>query len=317
MLSFVFIFLCFSLLTGCESDQDIDKLIQEYVKDKYSFTVEIVSRESKNEGNMGDRTFTVRQTNEHNIQFNIFLSGILNSTVEGDNYQKQKEAYGYTQPYLRENKETLQQLGFNQIVFAASADGLTVSALSKKPLSLKDSLSIEHLLDFLLSLNRYQAEVLQDETIAFVKITNNQSKQSISITDIHTITDQKALVENLNQNPDLVNDFLFQRDYASFQALEKSLNKINYHLNNGLTVGMIDETFYCYGKNIKDGKCSGGYEIKLSGPKDAASLFKAVELLKKQDIHIKDVVITGKPMIMLENIDAITSVQQIKLILNQ
>jgi len=316
MLSIVIMFICFSLLTGCESSPDIDILIHDYVKDKYNFNVDIISRESKNEGNMGDRTFTVQQTNPPNIKFNILLSGMLHSTVEGDNYRKQKEAYGYTQPFLSENKQTLHQLGFDQIVFSATADGLTVSALSKKPISLSDSSSIEHLLGFLMALNRYQAETLNDdETIESVLITHNQSKQSISIPNIHMITDQKALVDKLNQNPDIVNDFLFQRDYASFQALEKALNKISYQLKNGLTVGMIDESFYCYGKNIKDGECSGGYEIKLSGPKDAAHLFKAVELLKKQDINIKDIVIVGKPIIMLENIDDITSVQQIKLIL--
>ncbi|WP_318505644.1 hypothetical protein [Bacillus sp. T3] len=242
---------------------------------------------------------------------------MLHSTVEGDNYRKQKEAYSYTQPFLSENKQTLHQLGFDQIVFAAAEDGLIVSAISKKPISLHDTLSTEHLFGLITTLNRYQAKFLQNESIASVKITHNQSKQSISIPNIHMITDQKALMDKLNQNPDLVNDFLFQRDYATFQALEKALNKISYKLKNGLTVGMIDESFYCYGKNIKDGKCSGGYEVKLSGPKDATNLFKAVELLKKQEINIKDIVITGKPMIMLENIDAITSVQQIKLILKQ
>ncbi|WP_318505642.1 hypothetical protein [Bacillus sp. T3] len=73
-LSIVIMFICFSLLSGCESGPDIDKLIQEYVKDKYNFTVDIISRESKNEGNMGDRTFTVQQTNPPNIKFNILLS---------------------------------------------------------------------------------------------------------------------------------------------------------------------------------------------------------------------------------------------------
>lgn len=308
---------CFSILTGCESKQEIDTLIQDYVKEKHGFNVKIINRESKNEGNMGDRTYLVKQTTDPEIQFSVYLSGMLSSTIEGDNYQKQKEAYEYAQQFITSNEEKLLQSGYSKLVFSTSTNGLVVSAASRNEISLQDSLSIDYLLAFINSLNRFQAEMPHDEKIASVKITHTESNQFLSITDINEITDKDALVGKLNEDTDFVNYSLFKRDFTDFQAMENELYKIGYKLKSGLTVGMVDESIYCYGKNITSGECTGGFEIKLNGPTDAKSLYTMVEALKKQNIKIKDVVIPGKPMIMLENIDNITSVQQIKLMLTQ
>lgn len=308
---------CFSLLTGCESNQEIDSLIQDYIKENHGFNVKIINRESKNEGNMGDRTYLVKQAKDPSIQFSVYLSGMLNSTIEGDNYRKQKEAYEYAQQFIASNEATLQQFVYQQITFSSTSDGLTVSAASKNEISLQNPVSIDYLLDFIHRLNLFQAEMLQGEKIASVKITHKKSNQLLSIADINAITDKGALVEKLNEDTDFVNYSLFKRDYTAFQTMEKELYKIGYELKDGLTIGMVDESIYCYGKNITNGECTGGFEIKLNGPTDAKSLYTMVKALKKQDIKIKDVIIPSKPMIMLENIDSITSIQQIKLFLKQ
>ncbi|MGJ7919005.1 hypothetical protein [Neobacillus sp. LXY-4] len=319
MISIFFMIFSFTILSACESEQDIDKLIQNYVKEKYGFTADITNREGKNEGNMGDRTYTVQKSSKPQIKFQVHLTGMLKSKIEGDNYHDQKKAYELSQKFFKFNQPKLEMLNFEDVYFTASTGGLVVNAVSSKEISFNQPGSIDHLLEFVLIANTFKNEHLPStSSIESIKIFNKTTKLTFALNEINTITNKDALLKELNNDPDFVNDSLFKRDFTAFQLMEKELEKIGYRFTNGLTIGMVKESIYCYGKNITNGECTGGYEVKLDGPKDPKNLFALVQILKNnQEIKIKDIVIPGSPLIMIENIESITSAQQIKLMLDK
>ncbi|AGK52349.1 hypothetical protein [Bacillus sp. 1NLA3E] len=317
LIPLVFILLSFTLLTSCNSQKDIDQQVKDYVKEKYKFNVAITYREGKNEGNMGDRIFQVIKNSQPKIEFHVYLSGVINPKIQGDDYPEQKKAYEYSQQFFKENTQKIKRFGYDQIKFSASANGLDVSVVTNQEVSSRDQNSLERLLEFVQIVNRFKEDSLRTETISSIIIHHKNSQNKIVVNGINSITDSKILTQQLNKDAYFVNKALFQRDKALFQSMEKDIKEIGYSYKYGLNVGMVKETIFCNEDNIKNGECFGGYDLTLEGPRDSKSLYQLAQTLKSQDIKIKDVFLPEKPSLLIENIDKITSPQQIDLILDR
>lgn len=61
---------------------------------------------------------------------------------------------------------------------------------------------------------------------------------------------------------------MFQRDYDKFKAIEEGVEKRGYQLEFGLTVGIFDQSFYCFEENLQNRECIGGYTVELKGGKN-------------------------------------------------
>ncbi len=317
ILFIVFILLSFTLLTACNSQKNIDQQVKDYIKQKYKFNVNITNREGKNEGNMGDRIFLVTKNNQPKIEFHVFLSGIINPKIESDDYPDQKKAYGYGQEFLKESSKKLNQIGYNQIKFSASANALDINVVSKEDITTRNQNSLNRLLDFVRLVNHFKEEQLQSETIHSIILNKKNSPDTIVLNNVNTITDINSLIQQLNKDPYFVNKSLFERDKTIFQSIEKDIKGIGFRYKYGLSVGTVKDSIFCYRDNIKNSECSGGYDLILEGPRDSKNLYKLAQTLKNQEIKIQNVYLPDKPSLLIENIEIITSSQQIDLILNR
>ncbi|MDM5186401.1 hypothetical protein QUF99_02950 [Bacillus sp. DX4.1] len=85
-----------------------DETIQKYIKGKYGIDVIVTKWGSINGGNGGHTWHTVQVKDNKNIQFQVEVNGLFNSTIIGDDYQnglKINEEYKKFKPLLNEIKK--------------------------------------------------------------------------------------------------------------------------------------------------------------------------------------------------------------------
>jgi hypothetical protein len=268
---------------GCESEKEIDNLIKEYVKEKYNTKIKIIEREDVHEGNMGDRTFVVKSKNNPSVLFHVYLEGMFNSKVSGDDYKIQKNAILLGEKFLNENKKTTEKLGISQLNFTDN-QGLVISIETNSHLNLYDDKSLEGLIQFIQLVNsRSYLKPYQGKTL-LLKL--DYLEMPLEIHNIELINNSVDLTYELVDEIDFINYSLFKRDFNRFDALRKGIEQRGYKLEYGMTIGS-DKTFFCWEDDLMNGECTGGYSLDLLGGKtDKQSLFELISFLKNQDINI-------------------------------
>lgn len=307
----------FTLLTACNSEEDADNLVKNYVQDKYGFNVDITSRNE----NGGEKTYVVKQSEKPNLTFEVILSGSFNAKVKDDTYFANKSANEHSQLFTKQNKEKLEQIDYAKVTFSPSNSsqyGYNISVVMNQELSLNDEKSVDNLLEFIQLINLFDDETLQKENLDDLTITAKDSDLKIILQNIEKITKKSALVKQLNKDSYLVNTSIFENNKPALAEIEKELEKIGYEYKNGLTLGTIAGSFICMDQDIKNGKCVGGYEVNLEGPKDAESLLKLVQILNNQSIKFKNAYLPGGDNpVKLDAIENITTIKQINEILDK
>ncbi|MGG1679624.1 hypothetical protein ACIFOT_28475 [Neobacillus sp. NRS-1170] len=290
-------------LSACESENDVDQIVRDYVKKEYGIGVTIKKREDVNEGNMGERTFVLKSKEEIPVTFEVHLKGLFSSRVTGDDYQKQKKAAILGNKFWNVNKSELEMLGFHDVEFSF-AEGLHVSSIYEKDINLYDDKSVSTLIHFIGLLNAYNPSpdslTLKTKSLDF----------PIELLGLSRLSDKETLKAVLFNDYNIVNVSLFQRDYDKFKAIEEGVEKRGYQLEFGLTVGAYDQSFYCFKENLNNRECNGGYTVGLKGGKsDRETLFDLVLFLKSQPIRISNVAFHDRGIYL--KLDDINSPQQI------
>ena len=310
----------FTLLTACNSsEEDVNKLVKDYVQEKYGFNVDITTRESANEGNGGNGAVVVTQTEKPNLTFEVMVSGTFNSKVSDDTYFVNKSAHEHSQLFTKQNKEKLEQFDYAKVTFTPSTSsqhGFNLGVEMNQELTLNNEKALDHLLEFIQMVNLFDDETLQKENLDDLTISAKNSDLNITLQNIEKLTKKSSLIKQLSKDSYLVNTSIFEKNKPAFTEIATELEKIGYKYKNGITLGTLTGSFICMDQDIKNGKCVGGYEVNLEGPEDADSLLKLVQTLNNQSIKFKNVYLPGgdKP-VKLENIEDITTIKQIKEIL--
>jgi hypothetical protein len=308
----------FTLLTACNSSkEDVNKLVKDYVQEKYGFDVDIRA----NEENGGNRTVVVTQTEKPNLTFEVMVSGALKSKVSDDTYFVNKSAHDHSLLFTKQNKKKLEQFDYAKVKFTPSTSsqhGFNLSVEMNQELSLNNEKALADLLEFIRLVNLFDDETLQKENLDDLTITAKNSDLAITLQNIEKITKINDLVKQLSKDNYLVNTSMFEKNKPAFTEIATKLEKIGYKYKNGITLGTLTGSFVCMDQDIKNGKCVGGYEVNLEGPADADSLLKLVQTLNNQTIKFKNVYLPGgdKP-VKLDNIEDIKTIKQINEILDK
>jgi hypothetical protein len=291
------------LLSGCESEKEVDQIIREYVKREYSFNSKIIEREGVNEGNGGDRTFVVLSKEDIPVTFEVYLKGIFTTKVTGDNYKEQVIARKAGREFSIKNKEVLTSIGFRDIEFSHTQGLFLASAITDNDINVHDSNSVNKLLQFIHLLNH------NEPSVEWLKLNTKSIDEPVDIVGLSDLRDEEQLKKRLFNNLDVINVSLYQREYKKFKAIKDEIEKRGYKLN-GIKVGRSEHTFYCFEDNEKNGECPGGYYFEIEGKFDKEKIFEIVNFLKSQPIHIDGFNVLPQD-IYLEQLDKITSPDQI------
>ncbi|PDY46406.1 hypothetical protein [Bacillus pseudomycoides] len=168
-----------------------DGTIEKYIKDKYSIDVIVTKWGSINGGNGGHTWHTVQVKDNKNIQFQVEVNGLFNSTIIGDDYEnglKINEEYKKFKPLLNE----IEKLGYipvpDENVIQYIIDDMEESH-RKVPSELFVMLKSVQNLDY----SQFETKEL-DRLFALLQIVQNNNKQ---ITKIE-ILDNKDKLPHLN-----------------------------------------------------------------------------------------------------------------------
>lgn len=293
------ILLCFLTLVGCETEKDVDRLVSEYVEAELGVkNLEFIYRGGIDESNMGDRSYLVKSKNEPKMEFSVYLEGILETKVVGDDYEDQFEAYEVSQTFIDQNKEVLTEIGLTINQFSniqhdySSSKELKVEVSTNRTISLNDEKIVKDLyslIEMLYNMNKtIAADDLLISTLA-VDYPFYSDDESLMFHDqvdqLHTFEEFHSL---LTGNSYLVNQSLFETNYNSWQTLDEQVNTLGFKYAEGMNLQSIS----CYEEDLKGLDCIGGYNIRLNGnDKSEENLDKLKDLLRGSDLHIKRVVI--------------------------
>ncbi|MFS0862763.1 hypothetical protein [Fredinandcohnia sp. 179-A 10B2 NHS] len=289
---------CFLFLTGCESQEEIDQLVREYVQTKYDVEeIEFIYRESKNEGNMGDRTYIVKSKKEPSFEFDILLDGIMKSEVVGDDYKKQAEAYEIGQAFESKYRAELNQLGYALVNFSRAQDRtasteLEVSVVSERTISLNNEQSLKDLYQIFAILQEYNENLKEDFLVYNLLIDYPYKDKTESLTFYYNVTDitsYEKLTSALAEDIHFVNLALQEKYQSTLVEMEKEIKKLGFSYREGLN----DSSIFCYGKDLSGQECLG-FTIYLSGAdKSEGNLTALKAVIKEFDIPIGEVVIAN------------------------
>lgn len=275
-------------LSGCESEseKEVDKLVNNYVKKEYRVNSTIVESEDVNEGNMGDRTFIMKSKEKIPVTFRVYLEGMFHSKVVGDDYQKQKKAAISGGEFWEKNKKELQSLGFSYVKYSNVDNSLHATVFYNHEVNLFDPKTVKELSHF------FKLFMDTEPTPSLLSFKSKSINAPIGITDFSGLDDEETLKNNfLENNIYFANLSLFKRDYKGFDAMRKGIEKRGYKLEFRMTGGYDgDKTFYCYKEYYHNHECAGGYTVSLIGGKpEKESLFELVQLIKSQSIKVRNV----------------------------
>ncbi len=152
---FIMVLLIVLFLVGCDSEEEVDRKVQDYIKETYGFEVDITYRESLNEGNMGDRIYQVQRTDDPKVEFTVDLMGMLDTEIVGDNYIIQEKAFLLGENFLKKYGKEVPKLNISNVVFRKSS-GLNIEANYNSTISTFKEETIQPLMEFINLLNRYQ-----------------------------------------------------------------------------------------------------------------------------------------------------------------
>ncbi|MEH7074290.1 hypothetical protein [Neobacillus drentensis] len=291
-------------LTACESEQQVNQIVRDYVKKEYGVGVTIEEREDVNEGNGGDRTFVLKSKEEIPVTFEVYLKGLFSTSVTGDTYKKQKKQAISGRKFFNKNKKELSTLGFSDVEFS-DREGIQVTASYDKDINLYDEKSVNTIYQFIQLFNTYKPA---PETLS---LKTKSIEVPVEFKGLSRFREKGIVKRMLFQDLHVVNVSLFQRDFDKFKAIEEGVERRGYSLEFGLTVGVFDQSFYCFEENLLAHECTGGYLIGLKGGKtDKESLFDLVRFLKSQPIRISNIAFHDHG-IYLEKLDQINHPDQI------
>jgi len=288
------------MLTGCETEAKVDKLVLQYVKDEFGLEeVEITYRGGKDESNMGDRSYSVKSKTEPSFEFDVFLEGLINSRIVGDDFAEQEDAYKIKQQFVKTYEAKLKEIGVSDRSFhylfinEKGLSKLEITGLFAKTVSLNDEQSIKHLFTFIQLINEYSKSLETDYIISDIRAEYPLDDQTQALSfykDVAEIKELSDLKTILLENSNFVNEALLQANITSFQQLEKDMSDIGFSFRSGLN----DLSIFCSGENIIDGKCSG-YTFYLEGKNKSESNMKKLKaIINNHPIPVAEIVISNE-----------------------
>jgi hypothetical protein len=275
----IFLALIF-LLIGCDSQEEVDEKVMSYIDEKLGFEVDIVYRGNINEGNMGDRSYSVVTKDEPNIEFSIFLKGIMNTEIVGNDYKRQKKLHDVKEKFLETYKEELKKLTFTQIRFE-NARGYTVQALYNGQISVFDKKSLDPIYQLIDWLHTFEKKEQLERKFHSLFLDIASQDGSIYIDDMETIQSLDHLQTALLKDTHLVVDALLKRDEALFLELGTKLSELGYEYYYGWNEeNQDDHSVFCQESQLINAECTGGYRLELKGTSLAKeNLFPLIQLL--------------------------------------
>lgn len=288
---------CFLILTGCESQKEIDNLVSEYVKKEFGIEeIEYIYRGKKNEGNMGDRSYIVKSKTEPSFEFSVYLEGMMKSEVVGDNYNQEAEAYQIGQNFSSTYQTNLNEIGYTDISFSGAQDRtsfteLEVNAKFNKTISLNNEQTIEELFKFIQLLQEYNQNLNKNNFLIqnlVVEYPVEDTNKSLAFYyNVVNITDYSVLTSFLLKDIPFVNEALLEKNRNAFIELEKEIRKIGFAFNDGLN----DKSVFCNGEDLNGLECTG-FTLRISGKDKSEKNIEALkEILNKSSVPISKVVI--------------------------
>jgi hypothetical protein len=301
MKKFISMFLIsFLLLTGCESEKEIDRLVSDYAKTELGVkNIEVIYRSGIDESNMGERSYLVRSKDEPKVEFSVYLEGILKTKVVTDDYKQQLQAYQVGQSFLKENIEMLNNLGFTINQFSntmhheySTARELKVDVNTNRTISLNDTKSIEDMYTLVEMLNYLNETITEDDFLVSSLVVDYPFYSDHESLMFHDNVNQLVTFEEfysfLISKPSLINQALFETNYNSWQALGEQVNALGFKYAEGMNLQSIS----CYEQDLEGLECTGGYNIRLHGEdKSEENLERLKERLRGSDLHIQRVVV--------------------------
>jgi hypothetical protein len=268
------------LLTGCDSQEEVDEKVLAYLDENFDFEVDIIYRESVNEGNMGDRSYTVETKEEPKVKFSIFLTGMINTEVVGDDYEEQKRSQLVGEKFLKTYKTELSKLKFSNIKFEFYRD-FRVKALYNDKISVFHEESTEPIYKLIELLNTFKVNEQLEEDFESLFIDIATQDGSIYLEDIKQFQTKQSLQTTLLKDTHLVVDALLMRDETLFLELGEKLRDIGYDYYYGFNEeNQNDHSVFCLEAQLVNGECTGGYRLQLKGESIAkADLFQLTQLL--------------------------------------
>lgn len=291
--------LSFLLLTGCESEKEIDRLVSDYVKTELGVeNLEFIYRGGIDESNMGDRSYLMKSKDEPQVEFSVYLEGMMETKVVGDDYEDQLEAYKIGQSFIQENNERLTSIGFTINQFSniqhdySKAKELEVEVSTKRTVSLNDEKVVSDVYALIEILNKMNETIAKDDLLISSLDVDYPFFEDEESLMFHDKVDQIGTFEEfyslLISNPSLVNQALFETNYNSWQALDEQVNTLGFKYAEGMNLRSIS----CYEQDLEGLECIGGYNIRLNGDdKSEDNLERLKEILRGSDLPIQRVVI--------------------------
>ncbi|MCP1143438.1 hypothetical protein [Lysinibacillus endophyticus] len=313
---FIMVLLIVLFLVGCDSEEEVDRKVQDYIKETYGFEVDITYRESLNEGNMGDRIYQVQRTDDPKVEFTVDLMGMLDTEIEGDNYIIQEKAFLLGENFLKKYGKEVPKLNISNVVFRKSS-GLNIEANYNSTISTFKEETIQPLMEFINLLNRYQESEKIEESFDVLNILylNEKSVQFNQISEVKTM---EQLKEQLYHDLDISNESLKERDEPLFIELEDNLKNLGYQYEYGLKSNdWRFESFGCFQEYYENGECSEGYRLYLKGDNlDKDKIFELIQLLNSHpSLTFQDIVVSNledDERILFDDIKLIKSMTDIE-----
>lgn len=93
MKKLIWLLITLSVLAGCESEKEIDRLVSDYAERELGVNnLEFIYRGGIDESNMGDRSYLVKSKDKPRVEFSVYLEGMMETKVVGDDYEDQLDA---------------------------------------------------------------------------------------------------------------------------------------------------------------------------------------------------------------------------------
>lgn len=201
--AFILVLLFVLFLVGCDSEEEVDRKVQDYMKERYGFDVDITYRESVNEANMGDRIYQVQRKDDPKVEFIVDLMGILDTKIVGDNYKIQEKVFLIGENFLKKYEKEVSELNISNVVFRKSS-GIIIEANYNSTITIFKEETFQPLMEFINLLNHYKESEKIKENVEELTIyyKNNQSVQITNISEVKSIDQLK---EQLYHDSDISN----------------------------------------------------------------------------------------------------------------
>ncbi|MDM5188391.1 hypothetical protein QUF99_14010 [Bacillus sp. DX4.1] len=306
----VYIFFAIFLLTGCsESKQETDDTIRQYTKEKLGFDVKIVSRDSVDSGNMGNRSYGVQSKEPPYINFDVHVTGFFSSTAEEDDYATQKKIYGVWKSYekmcerpIKEFGGTLERvedgIGGTDIFEKeekSNPENLYISLKTPFFVDTKNPKQLEQLLTVVQCAKAYNQQIELPYMLKSINIEMEGYKNDIEDLDVTSIETIEQLSQQMIGNR--LNDF-YLLDQMYFKHREH-IDKMIYDIRQQDYI--YTETKYdsppisCIDKEVEDATCKKGFVMKLtdtiynhSNQPDMNRVWQLVQYLQSAPIKIQE-----------------------------